>query len=460
MASGDVSDGRLWTRLPRRFWQSVFRGPVVPRSDQQRRWVVLNHLVLHFRPVRIPERTLRTTHTFGLGGMSLVLFLLLVSSGVLLMFAYQPSPERAYDSVVRLEHVILPGSLVRAIHYWSANFLIIVVFLHMLRVYFTGAFHGVRQFNWILGLGLLLCVVAANFTGYLLPWDQRAYWAITITTGMLQYVPLVGDELQRWARGGDEIGPATLTGFYTLHTTVVPVLVVGLMAFHFWRVRKAGGVVVPPPRRGESDLRVLFVPHLLQRETTVALLLAALVTVTAVLFSAPLDERANPGMSPNPAKAPWYFMGFQELLIHFHPVFAVVLLPAAALLALAALPYLKYDGGPCGRWFLSVRGLAMARVAAIGGVMATSAVVLGDAWISIPPVGDVPPWIMRGLAPAGLILGGLFGFHRWIGQRYGAFNDEVRQSIFVLLLTALVVLTVTGVFFRGTDMSLTWLGSG
>ena len=120
-----------------------------------------------------------------------------------------------------------------------------MVVLHLLRVFFTGGFHAPRQFNWVIGLGLLVCVLASNFTGYLLPWDQLSYWAITISTGMLSYIPLAGDWLQRAARGGDEIGQATLIIFYSLHTTFIPVALVVLAGFHFWRVRKARGVVVP-----------------------------------------------------------------------------------------------------------------------------------------------------------------------------------------------------------------------
>ncbi|NIM49476.1 MAG: DUF4405 domain-containing protein, partial [Gemmatimonadales bacterium] len=216
--SAEVAPGLLG-----RVWRSIFRGPIRPRSDRDRKWIVFNNFVLHFRPVRVPAKTLSYTHTFGLGGMSLVLVLLLISTGVLMMFGYEPSPEGAYASVLGLERDVLFGRLVRSVHHWSANFLIAVVVLHLLRVYFTGAYHPPRQFNWVLGLGLLLCVLASNFTGYLLPWDQLSYWAVTISTGMIGYVPLAGEWLQRVVRGGPEIGRATLITFYTLHTTIVPV---------------------------------------------------------------------------------------------------------------------------------------------------------------------------------------------------------------------------------------------
>jgi hypothetical protein len=294
----DVEPGLLG-----RVWRSIVRGPIRPRTDRDRKWIVFNNFVLHFRPVRVPAKTLSYTHTFGLGGMSLVLVLLLISTGVLMMFGYEPSPEGAYASVLGLERDVLFGRLVRSVHHWSANFLIAVVVLHLLRVYFTNAYHAPRQFNWVLGLGLLVCVLASNFTGYLLPWDQLSYWAVTISTGMIGYVPLAGEWLQRVVRGGPEIGRATLITFYTLHTTIVPVTIVLLMGFHFWRVRKARGVVVPrapgEPME-ESPEKVLGLPYLLLRELVVGLILVAFVMVFAALVAAPLGEAANPGMSPNP----------------------------------------------------------------------------------------------------------------------------------------------------------------
>ena len=167
-------------------------------------------------------------------------------------------------------------------------------------MFFTGGYHGARQFNWIIGVSLLVIVLANAFTGYLLPWDQLSYWAITISTGMLAYVPWLGPALQHVARGGTDIGADTLIVFYTVHTSIVPTLLVGFMAFHFWRVRKAGGVVVPPPGPGEPRTqsvreKVLFLPHLLMREVALALAITAVVVVLGAAFGAPLGAPANPG---------------------------------------------------------------------------------------------------------------------------------------------------------------------
>lgn len=458
-AGSDQSEGRVG--LGRRFWRSVFRGPLYPRDDRERKWVVVNNLILHFRPVQLPARSLKYTHTFGLGGMSLVLFLLLAATGVLLMFVYEPSPERAYESIRALENEVFFGRLVRNIHHWSANFLIAVVFLHLLRVYFTGGYHAPRQFNWLIGLTLLLCVLVSNFTGYLLPWDQLSYWAITICTGMIGYVPLIGEWLQGVIRGGPEIGSATLINFYTFHTTVVPVLLIVLMAWHFWRVRKAHGVVVPRAPGEELEEKpesVLALPNLLMREFAVALILVAFVMAFSVFVNAPLDAAANPGMSPNPAKAPWYFVGFQELLFHFHGSFAVVVIPLLVAAALVLLPYLRYDHQGEGVWFVSLRGRQLGVAAALIALVVTPLwIVLDEYWIDYAAwLSGLPPVLREGALPFAVLLALIVGLYIAIRRRFSASRVEAVQAMFVLLGVAFAILTITGVWFRGAGMALAW----
>jgi quinol-cytochrome oxidoreductase complex cytochrome b subunit len=451
----------------------------VPRSNRDRAWVVFNHLLLHFRPTRLKEPTLRYTHTFGLGGMSLVLILLLAATGVLLMFVYEPTPETAYNSIVTLQEEVVFGKLVRNVHHWSANLLVVVAFLHLLRVYFTGAYHGQRQFNWILGSALLLVVLASNFTGYLLPWDQLSYWAITICTSMLGYVPGIGIWLQTAVRGGSEIGSATLINFYTFHTTLFPVLLILLLSFHFWRVRKAKGVVMPRTPDEEStqlaeDAKetdpdssgapvdkprlVLALPHLLMRELAVGLILVAAVLLFSVLVNAPLGDEANPGMSPNPAKAPWYFMGFQELLLHFDPLFAVVLLPLATVLALFYLPYIRYSSPVEGVWFISGTGRRTGKIAAVAALIATPLWVLLDEHLlnGSDLFSSLPPVVGNGVLPIA-VLGVLFtGFVLILKQRLSASINETVQTAFIALTTAFLVLTIIGIWFRGEGMALTF----
>ncbi len=435
----------------------------MPRDDRERKWVTFNTFLLHFRPVRVPAKTLSYTHTFGLGGMSMVLVLLLAGTGILLMFGYVPAPGSAHDSVSRMQETVTFGSFVRGIHHWSANLLIVVMFLHLLRVFFTGGFHPPRQFNWVIGLGLLVGVLASNFTGYLLPWDQLSYWAITISTRMLGYIPWVGSWLQSAVRGGDEIGQATLTTFYTLHTTVVPILIFVLMAFHFWRVRKAKGVVVPRSFGEEIEPnpeKVLGLPFLFMREFVVALILVAAVFLFSALVSAPLGEAANPGMSPNPAKAPWYFMGLQELLLHFHPVFAVVLIPLVGGLGLVMVAYLAYDEDSSGIWFVSDRGRALGKVAAGAALVVTPLWVMADEWlVDLPGLAPgMPPILRDGVLPAAILGLAFWAGYRWVKTRRSATRAEAVQTAFIFLATGFLVLTAIGVWFRGPGMALGWAG--
>jgi quinol-cytochrome oxidoreductase complex cytochrome b subunit len=420
-----------------------------------------NTLILHFRPRSVPERTLRISLTWGLGGISFVLVLLLCGTGLLLKFVYQPFPASAYESVIHLQHNVLFGQFVRNIHHWSANLLVIVVFLHLLRVFFTGAFHPPRQFNWIIGLFLFLTVLMSNFTGYLLPWDQLSFWAITICTGMLEYIPGAGLWLQAVTRGGPEVGPATLSNFYALHTAILPVFFIIFIPFHFWRIRKAGGLVIPrtpdenPENRGET---IPAIPNLLLRELVAALVLIATVLMVSVLFDSPLESKANPGLSPNPTKAPWYFMGFQEILLHFHPLFAFLIIPVIMIFALICIPYFHYPLSTAGVWFTSATGRRAAIRAAVAAMITAPAGILADEYI-LDFSGWMPglsPAVSNGLIPFVIVLFGFGFFYLLMNRRLALNKNESIQMIFIFFLTAFVILTLTGVWFRGPGMRLLW----
>jgi quinol-cytochrome oxidoreductase complex cytochrome b subunit len=412
--------------------------------------------------VRVPEAAIRFTHTFGLGGMSLVLLSILAVTGSLLMLGYTPVPGDAYASIERMQGEVLFGAFVRAVHHWSANLLVLVAVLHMLRVFLTGGFLDGRELNWVVGLVLLAAIAASAFTGYLLPWDQLAFWAVTIVTGMAAYVPLAGPALASLLRGGDEIGPATLGTYYALHTQWLPVLLFAGAGFHFWRVRKAGGVVVPPDAARDEKgkpAQVLFLPHLLWRETAAALVLLAAVSLFSAVARAPLGPAANPGLSLNPAKAPWYFLGFQELLVHLHPLFAVVVVPLMGAFALVALPYLGFPKDePRGAWFLSETGRRTARLAAVAALVATPLLVLADAAIlgaSGTPSGGAA-LLTRGVLPTAALLAACLAGIRFVRSRFGATRLESVQALFVFLAVAFAVLTATGIWFRGAGMRLVW----
>ena len=415
--------------------------------------------LLHFRPRSVPEKTLRLSLTWGLGGAALVLVLLLFGTGLMLKFVYEPFPDRAYDSILYLKNHIPFGQLVRNIHRWSANGLVFVVFLHFLRIFYTGAFVAPRQANWIIGLLLFTAVIFSNFTGYLLPWDQIAYWAITISTSMLDYLPVVGSDLKEWVLGGPEPGPRTLINFYAIHSAILPALLLIALPFHFWRIRKARGLINPEPN-GENDAKqgemVDSMPHLIIREVAMAVLVLAVVLLIAMFFNAHLADQANSGLSPNPTKAPWYFMGFQELLMHFHPVFAVLVIPLTLLLGLLLIPFIKYEDDTAGVWFVSAKGRKTALVAVVVATLVTVCGVLFDEFGSGSELPGPPDIFSSGILPYAVILAVCAGFYLLVKKLFKATNNEATQALFTLLMTAFVVLTVIGIWFRGTGMQLMW----
>jgi len=447
--------------LFQRIRYSIFPGTLQRPAYRERYRNFFNSLILHFRPRSVQERTLRFTLTWGLGGMAVVLVCMLFGTGLMLKFVYQPVPDRAYESIIYLQNNVFFGQLIRNIHHWSGYMLLIMVFLHFLRVFFTGAFYPPRQFNWIIGLAMFLAVLTSNITGYLLPWDQLAFWAITICTGMLEYIPGIGEWLQGLVRGGGDIGPATLSIFFAIHTAVIPAGLLILMPFHFWRVRKAGGLVVPrrpDEDEGSEDEKVPTIPNLILREIVVAAVLIAAIMVISVFFNAPLGAKANPGLSPNPTKAPWYFAGIQELLLHFHPLFSLFIIPILMMIALLSIPYLNYQANTAGVWFASLKGRRMAVTAALVAVIVTPIGIVADEFI-IDFAAWMPgmsPVVLNGILPAVFVLAGIIAFYWLVKKKYLATNNESVQSVFVLFVVAFIILTITGIWFRGKEMALIW----
>ncbi|MFM8321326.1 MAG: cytochrome b N-terminal domain-containing protein [Chloroflexota bacterium] len=435
--------------------------PEFPRDDRSRMRMVVDSLVLHLHPAKVPEITLQWTYTWGLGGLAALLVVLLGLTGIFLEMNYTPSPTQAYLDILALSTNTWFGSLLRSVHHWSANLLVIVAVMHLLRVFFTGAHRPPRQLNWLFGVGMLLLVLGANFTGYLLPWDQLAFWAITVGTSILSYVPLVGSLLNRLLLGGPEVGAATLLNFYSLHISFIPISLLALMSYHFWRVRKDGGLTIPrcaggiETARGE---RVTTIPHLVQRELVWAVAWLAIILLVSMALPAPLEGIANPQVSPNPAKAPWYFMGIQELLLHFHPLIGAILIPAAALGLLAALPY--FDGAPAsvGVYFRSLRGRYLSLLAAGTALLVTPLWVLLDEYL-LDWAAWLPSWpslITTGLIPLAMVLLGFVALDEWFQRTYRATFEERILALFVFVLTALIVLTLVGIFMRGPGMALYW----
>jgi quinol-cytochrome oxidoreductase complex cytochrome b subunit len=413
-------------------------------------------LILHLHPRKVKESTLRYTLTFGLGGMAAILLVIQVVTGLLLKFHYEPSPENAYNSILNLQESLLFGKMLRNIHHWSAIAFVWIAFLHMLRTAFTNAYRPPRDVTWITGMGLLLLVVLSNFTGYLLPWDQLSYWAVTVATSLLSYIPLVGEPIRKVLLGGAEVGQPTLTNFFNLHTGVIPLTIIALMAWHFWRIRRAGGVIVADRDR-ESPM-VDTRPHLVNREFVVAMTLLAAIFLISSFLDAPLRERANPAFSPNPAKAPWYFMGLQELLIHFHPLFTVFILPVTVLTAAVWMPYVKISDRSHGIWFISQNGRKSAKTAAAAGAFFTVIFIAASELLPDPEalIPRVPPLLTTGLIPFLILTSTMWFFLKYLKRSRSLTRPELIQAVIVLMVVSYAVLTVTGIFFRGEGMNLVW----
>lgn len=224
-----------------RVWRSFFRHGW-PDNPLDRSLVMTSNLFLHLHPVKVNKKSLRARYSLGLGIMSVIVFLVLSVTGLLLMFFYVPSVERAYTYIVTLQTQVPFGQLIRNLHRWGAHFMVLLVILHMARVFYTGAYKPPREFNWLVGVGLLLLTLGASFTGYLLPWDQLAFWAITVGTSVASYEPIMGSTIKAFLLGGSEVGQEALTRFYALHVMLIPMGILLLTSLHMWRVRKDGGL--------------------------------------------------------------------------------------------------------------------------------------------------------------------------------------------------------------------------
>lgn len=399
--STQAKPGLLTTikELPQNVWSSIFRNPL-PSTDLERSSTSFTNFFLHLHPVKVNKNTLRPTYTLGLGLMSLFLFFILIATGVLLMFYYVPSTQQAYDRMLDLRGTVAFGIFLRNMHRWSAHGMVAIVFLHMCRVFLTGSYKKPREFNWVIGVLLLLVTLFMSFTGYLLPWDQLAFWAITVGTSIAGYAPLIGQEMKFVLLGDTTVGQEALLRFYVLHVAVLPVVLTMLVAIHFWRIRKDGGLsraeesAAPDAgivkirieagspaaaKKSEAGNRIFglqgFVrgnytkvgnvpdqsvyawPNLLMAELFVFVLTVSVILVLSLFFNAPLEEPVNVMHPPNPAKAPWYFLGLQEM-VSYSAFWGGIGIPGIMVALLLAVPYI--DRGPkgVGKWFAKERILA------------------------------------------------------------------------------------------------------
>jgi len=490
--------------LPRSSSDSFLRGGL-PVSDRSRAAVSANNFFLHIQGAKTHINTLRPTYTFGLGLISLYLLLITIVSGVLLMIYYSPSTESAYNTVKDINFVVFGGRLLRNIHKWAGEGMIIAVLLHMARVFYTSAYKQGREFNWVIGIVLLVLTFVLNFTGYLLPWDQLAYWALVIGSniaqspkeltdifGITKFFDIGGFQKELFI-GGLTPGAVTLI---LLHIMVLPIALFIFLGVHFWRIRKDGGLTVPEtfvptskeqrflsdagqkeelfaptktyglmavvrdrtPAVDHNDVEntVMSWPHLLRAEVAVFMLCLAGVVVYSFFINAPLKELANPLIPENPAKAPWYFLGLQEL-VSYSAFMGGIGLPTVALLGLALIPFLDREKQYVGIWFSNRQGRLVALVSLIVGAAALIGLLaftvkfgwFRNWWPDIPQVIIVA--INPGTLWVGFVMAWSLGVIRLSGStRMGAIG------MFTLFLISYLIFTYVGTELRGPNWEFFW----
>ncbi len=240
-------------KMPPEFKHKIFRNGL-PRTPAEQMQAVRGTVFLHMHPTRIPADRMKIKFTWCLGGLSFLLFLVTIVTGALLMIYYRPTLEHAYADILDLRYTVFLGGYLRNVHRWAGHGIVITVVLHMLRVFYTGSYKPPREFNWIVGVCLLLMVLAFAFTGYLLPWDQISYWGTRVGTNLLHALPFIGadgpfgkelgikpgGDMAYFLLGDSDLGSRALVRFYALHVFILPLFMVILLMVHFWRVRKDG----------------------------------------------------------------------------------------------------------------------------------------------------------------------------------------------------------------------------
>ncbi|HLO67444.1 MAG TPA: cytochrome b N-terminal domain-containing protein [Holophaga sp.] len=430
MSRANANPSMLTTlkELPGNVWKSIFRNPV-PSNDLERSSTSFTNFFLHIHPVKVHKNSLRPAYTLGLGLVSFFLFLILILTGILLMFYYVPSTSQAYDRMLDLRGTVAFGTILRNMHRWGAHGMVAFVFLHLCRVFLTGSYKKPREFNWVVGVILFLLTLFMSFTGYLLPWDQLAFWAITVGTAIAGYAPVIGKDIQFLLMGGSTVGQEALLRFYVLHVAVLPSVLMLMVAIHFWRIRKDGGLSRPadadptPPmemaKAGTPDPKPVLLepkrtyglqglvrgpltkvgnipdntvyswPHLFMAELFVFVLTLSAILVMALLFNAPLEEPVNVMHPPNPAKAPWYFLGLQEM-VSYSAFWGGIGVPGIFVGLLLITPYIDRNPKGVGKWFS--RDRLLANTIFLSFVLANVVFVIIGTFFRGPNWAFVTPW--------------------------------------------------------------------
>ncbi|HEV2102249.1 MAG TPA: cytochrome b N-terminal domain-containing protein [Candidatus Acidoferrum sp.] len=415
---------------------------------------------------RVLESQLGFRKTWYLGALTLGAFTIQISTGLLLMLYYHPSIPQGYADMKDLEFVISSGTLLRSLHRWSAHAMVFLVFVHMAKAFYRAAYRPPKELNWVLGVCLLLLTLLLSYTGYLLPWDQLSYWGTTVGANIMSSIPWFGPKLRFYMLGGHTVNANALLRFYVLHTMILPLSMLTLVSVHLWRLHKDGGMYeVDEEGRpllhakdarasGEEGIalgkeKTLSYSDLLFREVTAIEALAVVLLTIALIWKAPLEQLANPMHTPNPAKAPWYFTGLQELLHYFPPFVAGIILPGMIVSGLIFIPFLPiFDNVKTYQaieWFRGKR--ARWTTGAVLILVMSVLLVRQHAWDAVAPF-----WIVVLLTSfaAGYRVGPINGFRKWLREK------PVSFWIMTLFLMEAVVLTAVGTLFRGPGWSWVW----
>ncbi len=347
-------------------WRSAIRGEAAPRPNPRMR-VHNNSFWYHIRPRALPLEATAWYYTFGLGWLSTFFFVLEAVTGLVLMVYYTPSPNQAYSDMLKIISDVPLGALMRRMHRLGAHMMVAIVVLHMMRTYFTASYKSPRQFIWFTGVVLLLFTLLLSFSGYLLPWDQLAYWAVTIGSSMADAAPLLGNATNLLLRGAPDVGAGTLLRFYLLHIFMLPIGVMIMISVHYYAVRKQEISPLhelfesrPPTKR-----KIPFLPDQVFFEVAViALLTFGFIIINQYFWDSGLESHANPTQTPNHTQAPWYFLWLQGMLKFGDKQWFGIAWPPVIFVSLFLLPYI--DRNPSRRFKDRKVALASAGIAILG----------------------------------------------------------------------------------------------
>ncbi len=319
----------------------------------------------HLHPPTIPEVQSRFRYTLGAGGAAVFLSFILLVTGLLEMYYYVPTPKGAAISVQTITNLVPFGSLIRNLHFWSAQFLVIVMSIHLLRVTLTGAYAAPRKFNHVLGVALLAFILLLDFTGYVLRWDEGIHWALVVGANMLKTVPFIGEGLYQFVIGGSEPGDSTLIRFYAWHIFGLTLGAVILIVWHAFRVRRDGGIAVPPPTQRKEHERISRF-DLVRREALAMTVAAVILILFSLLIPAPIKQPITAfNTMGGDSQAPWFFLWIQYLLKFGDPFVMGILIPIVVVFVLGSMPYIlpNAKSEELGNWF--PRGNRIAQVIAV-----------------------------------------------------------------------------------------------